>query len=317
MFGEMEEFGGKFSWADETIKTVGDLAISANVAADKLRGLHGDFDVTLDYSDLETTDEKLAAIDYSIKDMQGAKDHVIKMGLDQSEIDDINAIIQYLVTQKQQLSAPVVMNIDISKVSENTGAALQLLVDFQNACNELELKQELGLDTTDAQAKVDTLYAEISGSDNDALLTLGIDTSSIDTVKTSLAELSQEEVMTKLGLDDSVLKDYKAEDKDAVVRYDIDTSKVDAYNPKNLQRTVIYYVRTSGMDKLNGTAHAAGTAMASGDWGTAEGGETLTGELGREIVVDPHTGRWYTVGDNGAEFVNIPRGSIVFNHKQT
>lgn len=36
-----------------------------------------------------------------------------------------------------------------------------------------------------------------------------------------------------------------------------------------------------------------------------------------EIVVDPHTGRWYTVGDNGAEFVNIPRGSIVFNHKQT
>lgn len=43
----------------------------------------------------------------------------------------------------------------------------------------------------------------------------------------------------------------------------------------------------------------------------------MTGELGREIVVDPHTGRWYTVGDTGAEFVNIPRGAIVFNHKQT
>ena len=43
----------------------------------------------------------------------------------------------------------------------------------------------------------------------------------------------------------------------------------------------------------------------------------LVGELGREIVVDPRTGRWYTVGDNGAEFVNIPAGAIVFNHKQT
>lgn len=317
MFGEMEEFGGEFSWADEAVKTLGDLAISADVAANKLREAHGEFgfDIKLDYSDLDTTEEKIGAIEQTISNMKFMR---LDVGsYDPSAVEDCDAVLQYLITQKQQLAAPAVMNIDISKVSENTGAALQLLVDFQNACNELELKQELGLDTTDAQAKVDTLYAEISGSDNDALLTLGIDTSSIDTVKTSLAELSQDEVMTKLGLDDSVLKDYKAEDKEAVVRYDIDTSKVDAYNPKNLQRTVTYYVRTSGMDKLNGTAHVGGTAFASGDWGTAPGGETLTGELGREIVVDPHTGRWYTVGDNGAEFVNIPRGSIVFNHKQT
>lgn len=37
----------------------------------------------------------------------------------------------------------------------------------------------------------------------------------------------------------------------------------------------------------------------------------------REIIVDPNTGRWYTVGDNGAEFVNIPDGAIVFNHRQS
>ena len=41
------------------------------------------------------------------------------------------------------------------------------------------------------------------------------------------------------------------------------------------------------------------------------------GELGREIVVDPSTGKWHTVGDNGAEFTNIPAGAIVFNHKQS
>ena len=36
-----------------------------------------------------------------------------------------------------------------------------------------------------------------------------------------------------------------------------------------------------------------------------------------EIVVDPTTGQWFTVGDFGAEFVNIKKGSIVFNHEQT
>ena len=33
--------------------------------------------------------------------------------------------------------------------------------------------------------------------------------------------------------------------------------------------------------------------------------------------VDPQSGRYYTVGDNGAEFVDLKRGSIIFNHKQT
>lgn len=36
-----------------------------------------------------------------------------------------------------------------------------------------------------------------------------------------------------------------------------------------------------------------------------------------EIVVNPHTGRWWTVGTHGAEFVDIPKDAIVFNHKQS
>ena len=34
-----------------------------------------------------------------------------------------------------------------------------------------------------------------------------------------------------------------------------------------------------------------------------------------ELVV--YKNRYWTVGDNGAEFATIPRGAIVFNHKQT
>lgn len=63
---------------------------------------------------------------------------------------------------------------------------------------------------------------------------------------------------------------------------------------------------------LNGTAHS------SGDWGLPHNEHnTLVGELGQETVVNPHTGRYYTVGDNGAELVDLPKDAIIFNHKQT
>ena len=73
-----------------------------------------------------------------------------------------------------------------------------------------------------------------------------------------------------------------------------------------------------GGSGVNGTAHVHGTAHSSGNWGlpTSEH-NALVGELGPEMVVDPTTGRYYTVGDNGAEMVNLKKGSIIFNHKQT
>lgn len=68
----------------------------------------------------------------------------------------------------------------------------------------------------------------------------------------------------------------------------------------------------------NGTAHASGTAFADGDWGLQQSEHNaLVGELGPELVVNPNTGRYYTVGDSGAEFVDLPKNSIIFNHKQT
>jgi peptidoglycan hydrolase-like protein with peptidoglycan-binding domain len=65
------------------------------------------------------------------------------------------------------------------------------------------------------------------------------------------------------------------------------------------------------------TKYANGTAHAQGNWGAPKTETALVGELGREIIVDPKTSKWRTVGDNGAEFTTVPRGSIVFNHKQT
>lgn len=61
--------------------------------------------------------------------------------------------------------------------------------------------------------------------------------------------------------------------------------------------------------------YADGTAHAQGSWGAKESGTSLVGELGPEILV--RNGRWTTVGDNGAEFTQVKKGDIIFNHKQT
>ncbi len=66
------------------------------------------------------------------------------------------------------------------------------------------------------------------------------------------------------------------------------------------------------------TTRVNGSAHASGDWGLPKAEhDSLVGELGQELVVDPHSGRYYTVGDRGAEFVDLPKDAIIFNHKQT
>ena len=66
---------------------------------------------------------------------------------------------------------------------------------------------------------------------------------------------------------------------------------------------------------VNGTAHVGGTAFAGGSWGASTTETALTGELGPEILV--RNGRWTTVGENGAEFTQVKKGDIIFNHKQS
>ena len=79
--------------------------------------------------------------------------------------------------------------------------------------------------------------------------------------------------------------------------------------------------KSSPWPLVNGTAHAKGTAWAGGtaykggNWGAPMTSRALVGELGPEIVV--RGSRWFTVGDNGAEFTDIQKGDIIFNHKQT
>ena len=63
------------------------------------------------------------------------------------------------------------------------------------------------------------------------------------------------------------------------------------------------------------SAGVNGTAYKSGSWGAQKTETALTGELGPEMLVRGN--KWQLIGENGAEFTQIKRGDIIFNHKQT
>lgn len=249
------------------------------------------------------------------------------------------------------LEAPTVMSVDTSQVSGEIGNAISLLQQFQQTQDTMELQAAIGADTSEAEGKLNGLVGEIQALSPEVKAKLGIDGTSVASIQASIQGLTPE-VMVKAGIDSSEVDAYAAQDKKSggTVKWKNDTATVDAWAAENhtSNGTVIWgnntaSVKTSfqatgvvnwvnsnppsgGGNSVNGTAHASGTAHyphlighanAKGNWGTETSGTTLVGELGREIVVDPSSGTWHTVGDNGAEFVHIPKGSIVFNHLQT
>lgn len=62
-FDELQLKGADFDWGDEAVKTIGDLAVEANEAAESLRQVDGNSNlkIKMDVSDLSTTEEQISA----------------------------------------------------------------------------------------------------------------------------------------------------------------------------------------------------------------------------------------------------------------
>ena len=141
-------------------------------------------------------------------------------------------------------------------------------------------------------------------------------------------------------IDDATVKNYKAPKKDGKVSYSVDSSssvytwtapskkgtvnysaEVEALT--NAQKyktgTITYKANIIGLGGVAGTANAngsaSGRAFVRGNWGIKGNGVALGGELGRELVV--RDGRFFTIGDAGAQFFRYKKNDIVFNAAQT
>lgn len=256
----------------------------------------------------------------------------IVMAIDTSQVDgDLGAAIGKIQEFQQALSdLNVVQGLADAGVDIDTSAAQQKVQDLAGQIQNLDgnTKASLGLDTSE----FDTALSTIQNQKVDVQAGVNLDQASLSTISSSISAISPE-VLVKAGVDPAAVDAYDPADKDAEVKYTVNAAKVNAYDPPDKDATVIYSPDTSGLPTIfssitrtvkykatgdvgvNGTAHAEGTANASGNWGIIKGGTSLVGELGQEILV--RDSKFYTIGDNGAEFIKTKPGDIIFNHKQS
>lgn len=250
------------------------------------------------------------------------------MHVDVSEAnDDITNLIGYLKdyqTNYNDIELKTAIGADTSEAETNIGETLTKINEIPK-----EVKTKLGLDDKDFTDAVSNIQADVKAG-------VSPKQEDLDTVQKTISEISPE-MMVEAGLDSSRIDNYEPKDKTAFVEYTSPSGQaitdyqnsIDKWQPQNKTATITYNPVVNslggsitswisslfGSGKANGTAITTGIAKAKGDWSTKEDGEALGGELGQEMVV--RDGRFFTIGDNGAEFFKYKKGDIIFNAEQT
>lgn len=252
---------------------------------------------------------------------------------------ELVAIMTELISQKQTLLEPAIMKIKTDEIDDaGLKSAIEQIQNYQRLMNDFELETTLGVDTTETQNKLRSAASEMKETIPDEILTtLNINKDEWDTALDNISN-STIDVKANVGVsqDDLTLIGEIFKGVSDIDEFTIGEKKIKVTIANNIiadldvinnytfkKKTIkIGYEQTPfggfrATTPGGGKVEADGTAHARGSWATKKSETSLVGEVGREIWVDPKSGRWQTIGDNGAEFRRIPKGSIIFNNKQT
>lgn len=241
--------------------------------------------------------------------------------LDEDEYITVGDAIQQLIDKKRELEEPTVITAEsaISEIDTQIQTLKEALESGDlSQVDPVSVDLEVGEVPTeeDIKNKIESLE-----KDKVALaLAFGIELNPDDintlTVQfeylNSLSMDKKEVPIETTGADTAMsilqkINNYKIADKSYNVRENIISSGSGG--------TGIQSEHTTGGGRytvaVNGTAHAQGT----GSWGAPKSETSLAGELGPEMRVRGN--KWSLIGQNGAEFTDVRKGDIIFNHKQT
>lgn len=234
----------------------------------------------------------------------------------------------------ESISVSVKANAEGNVISgDGASTNLTSLSDFRTIVSQMPSQTV----TVTVKANVDSenvnkaiqLLKDVSGSgvfkDYSATVQVGATISKIDdtVVKNYIATEKQAKGKVLWSNDETVVNEFKNKIHEATGQVKWDDNTENLKKSFTATGTVNW---TSGNDvkvkvisNANGTANVDGTtsgrAFAHGNWGIQGNGTALVGELGTETLV--RDGRFYTIGDQGAEFIKYRQGDIIFNHKQT
>ena len=325
IFGELQEYGWNFDWDSMLGNELDNTRMKLDDIKDQMADLDPNTEAWKILNDqAEKLQEKLdglyekSGIDQMVSDINDVlkdtgsltgnqKDDLLGMGRVQTMVDLYDAQQRLIEAQKAFNANPGDLNIaqeltdaqkqveELAQKKEKLGepTALEIQVYTQDAIDKLGNVEGAADQVTDKLEKAGVLTVE---SDDDPVKETDKEIDNVQEKAKKPITLKVDNVQCLSGIQDvaTALKDISGETT-VTIRY----------------KTFGKPASTPSTKKT----YAEQRSYAYG--GTSNGGRTLVGELGNELVVNPHTGKWYTVGDNGAEFVDLPKDAIVFDHKKT
>lgn len=331
----MKELGATtytFDFDSTDLDNLNEQITEAEKALGNLKNEDGTLKVGVSEEDYRQAQNIISALIYQKQRLDDSAILHVDTSKAESDIEIAISKLQEFKQYTNTLEFQTAIGADTSEVTTNIQSAL----DYINGLSP-EIKAGLGLDMEDVNAAIGSIQADIKAG-------VAIKQEDIDVVNAAISSISNDAMIT-LGLDETLIDNYKATEQTAkgTVNWDSNIEKVTAWinqtheasgtvnwanNTTDVKTTFFGngYINwtvseANGTANVNGTAfnHGAaeksGKAFRHGDWGIDGSGTALGGELGAEILV--RDGRWYTIGDSGAEFFNYKKGDIIFNHRQT
>lgn len=262
--------------------------------------------------------------------------------------EDAQTVIAQLLQQKQALETPAIMTVDVSGVEEQYQNVLAVVQSYINAKQQLEQAETLGIDTTEAENHLASVTTQLQNLQSQGELTkIGID-AEIDTDKFAeqIAALNPQDFIKDSDTSIKVDADTSAYDKainDAVAKAQQKTAKIkiQAKLSENFHSNLQSILNSQTFNvKVN--ANASGTTVKKTNFGNTKTSKTvmfggvrgttayadgvrngqiaydqkaLVGEVAPELLV--RDGQAQLIGRNGAEFMNLKKGDVIFNHLDT
>lgn len=353
MFGKLKDYGAEIEVAVKDAYGNAITSVESAMAQLDKSGKLGDLEINVETTDLQTAHDNMVAFE-SVYAKFLNEDGTITLDANDQDMVAAYTVMSALYDNwlKLQNADSVVMQVDssgITESSENSDQLLKAMQDLTTQKQELAKAQALGLDTeaaeqgvADATAKVVELY-DLLNDDQKKALDIQVSQDGVVDIQNlmqQISELDKEKLIT-LGVSENRIPDelenntpdthevtLKIGDNQVQIYLDDPTHSTSSNIKKNAVTSLetwlsgphsisVNVIPSGGIGGFQGTAHMTGSAYAGGNWGLKQGEYALTGERGPELWVDVSTGRWHTTGENGAEFTRLPKGAIVFNHKQT
>lgn len=310
IFGALQDYGWEINWEDQLGNEIDNLRMKIDDIHDKMEDLGPGAEGTDQWNALNEEAQKYQEQLDKIYSEQGSQDPV-QVAID---LSNAQASLEELTTElsgKSELSVVDIQNLTEAqervevlqqqkeKLGDPTAVQIEAYIDSDSEAETQKKIQELvdagvvKLDTTNAKSGIDSVLNTVDTIvDTASNVTLVVNTSQAQSNVNKVSE-ALNSLPTK---------------KDFVLNVSVNTTNIP-------QRSTLFGGAKTVTKNIFDSMPSIRKASAYG--GKSSGGKTLVGELGNEIVVNPRTGKWYTVGDHGAEFVNLPKDAIVFDHEKT